>query len=182
MTELNQLRAILPEILKHEGGYSFDADDPGGETYMGIARKYHKKWEGWNFIDAYKVNNTLKRNDFIISPELMGLVAAFYFERFYKPLNISGLDLRIQLNIFDFAVNAGKVRAVKLTQKIVGVTQDGKCGPITKQAIDSFKGDFAGLYKQSRVDFYTTLANRKPKLRKFLKGWINRVNNLKIEL
>ncbi len=26
------------KVMGHEGGYSHDSDDPGGETYRGIAR------------------------------------------------------------------------------------------------------------------------------------------------
>ncbi|KKK46716.1 hypothetical protein LCGC14_3162480, partial [marine sediment metagenome] len=27
--------------LQHEGGYSNDSDDVGGETYKGVSRRYH---------------------------------------------------------------------------------------------------------------------------------------------
>ena len=39
--------------MKHEGGYVFDPDDSGGETYKGVARKFHSKWEGWSKIDLH---------------------------------------------------------------------------------------------------------------------------------
>ena len=36
---------------KHEGGYSFDPDDAGGETYKGISRRFNPQWSGWKIID-----------------------------------------------------------------------------------------------------------------------------------
>jgi lysozyme family protein len=33
-------------------------------------------------------------------------------------------------------------------------------------------------FQQERIDFYNRLANQKPVLQKFLKGWVNRVNDL----
>jgi type VI secretion system secreted protein VgrG len=30
--------------MTFEGGYANDPDDAGGETYMGISRRYHPDW------------------------------------------------------------------------------------------------------------------------------------------
>ncbi|MBW1801582.1 MAG: hypothetical protein JRJ85_12745, partial [Deltaproteobacteria bacterium] len=30
-----------------EGGYVFDPDDAGGETYKGISRRFNPSWGGW---------------------------------------------------------------------------------------------------------------------------------------
>ena len=43
--------------MRNEGGYGNDPQDPGGETYRGIARKFHSKWEGWTTIDALDHDN-----------------------------------------------------------------------------------------------------------------------------
>ena len=34
-------KKMLSEVLKFECKYSFDKDDAGGETYIGICRKYY---------------------------------------------------------------------------------------------------------------------------------------------
>jgi lysozyme family protein len=44
MAEFNP---ALEKVLSHEGGYVVDPNDPGGETYKGVARKIHSKWDGW---------------------------------------------------------------------------------------------------------------------------------------
>jgi lysozyme family protein len=37
-------------------------------------------------------------------------------------------------------------------------------------------------FQQERIDFYNRLANQKPVLKKFLKGWLARVNDLSKEI
>ena len=44
----------IPKLLKKEGGYVNNPADRGGETYKGIARKYHKSAFMWTLIDRYK--------------------------------------------------------------------------------------------------------------------------------
>lgn len=47
-------KKALGLILKNEGGYVFDRDDSGGETYKGIARNMNSKWDGWVIVDIFK--------------------------------------------------------------------------------------------------------------------------------
>lgn len=42
---------IFDELMIIEGGHHHDPDDPGGETYCGISRRYHPYWEGWAMLD-----------------------------------------------------------------------------------------------------------------------------------
>ena len=45
---------IHQSLLRDEGLYDNDVDDPGGETYKGIARSKDKNWSGWVVIDQAK--------------------------------------------------------------------------------------------------------------------------------
>ncbi len=47
-------KTAIEATLKAEGGYVNDPDDPGGETYKGIARNRNSKWSGWTHIDLLK--------------------------------------------------------------------------------------------------------------------------------
>jgi hypothetical protein len=51
---MSEFQPALQKVLAHEGGYVNDPDDPGGETYKGIARNMHSKWGGWVYIDLCK--------------------------------------------------------------------------------------------------------------------------------
>ncbi|RZK56482.1 MAG: hypothetical protein EOO59_09755, partial [Hymenobacter sp.] len=50
----------FPTLLANEGGYCHDLQDPGGETYRGIARASNPQWGGWPAIDAVKDHLSLK--------------------------------------------------------------------------------------------------------------------------
>ena len=63
----------LQEVLKNEGGYVNDPDDSGGETYKGIARRFHPDWIGWAYVDNRDFKN----------PNLDKLVSDFYYIKFW---------------------------------------------------------------------------------------------------
>jgi len=60
------------KTILNEGGYKLHnvPDDRGGQTYAGIARRYHPNWPGWRYIDSNDLDN----------PELTKQVRAFYKE------------------------------------------------------------------------------------------------------
>ena len=53
---INFRKAFELVINGYEGKYSNDKDDPGGETYKGIARNMNKDFEGWGIIDNLRGN------------------------------------------------------------------------------------------------------------------------------
>jgi len=100
---------------------------------------------------------------------------------YWKPLNLSGIEnINIALQIFDYAVNVGTSRAVKTAQRLAGVKVDGVIGEITIKAINDMGDIFFQRYTQARKEYYKYLADRKPILKKFLIGWINRIEHTKI--
>ena len=78
----------------------------------------------------------------------------------------AGLDLEV----FDFGVNAGPGEAVKALQKVVGVTADGSIGPITLAACQFKPRDLISQYSAARLAFYKGLNNPE-----FERGWTTRV-------
>jgi len=144
-------------VLKSEGGYVWHKSDPGGETNYGITKL---------FFPDEDIKNLTK----IRAMEL-------YYKYYWKPMRLDGINSEpLVLQIFDMGVNAGKSRAIKMIQKIVGVETDGYCGPITKAHINSHEAPLE-LFKQARRNYYTNLAKRKPEMKVFLKGWLARVDN-----
>lgn len=147
-------------ILRHEGGYVNHPADPGGETNMGIAKKFYPDLDIKN----------LTREEAI----------EIYYHDYWQRLNLTGIRSRSAvLEIFDMGVNAGLRTAVKLAQKLTGAFADGVIGEETVEKINSFPADFTELYKARRKIHYIELARRKPVLSVFLKGWLNRVDDCK---
>ena len=123
----------IEKALKNEGGYVFDPDDAGGETFAGIARRYHKIWKGWKIIDNYKKEFNLPKdkkqfNDKCFSDKkLMALVHSFYKDNFWDPFKLDLIpSFDIAFLIFDTAINMGLVKAIKFAQQAVGLKETGK--------------------------------------------------------
>lgn len=156
----------LAVVLKHEGGYVNDPDDPGGETYKGIARKMNPKWGGWALID---------RKDFS-NPSLSELVESFYRDSYWEP--IRGAQITSQLiaeSVFDFAVNAGVRTTVALAQAVVDVPTDGDFGPATLAAIEGIDEDhFLSDFTIAKIARYISIVKKRPTSKKYFYGWVCR--------
>ena len=162
----------VARVLKNEGGYTDDPDDIGNWTPDG-----ELKGTNYGIAALYFPKEDIKGMTIERAKEL-------YYEYFWIPSNLEGIwDQELVLQIFDFGINAGRGRSVRLIQKLVEVEQDGQCGPITTGAINYFhpvcKSGYCytllDLFKNARVTYYRDLVNRIPKRQKFLKGWLNRI-------
>jgi lysozyme family protein len=79
---------------------------------------------------------------------------------------------------FDFGVNSGPARAVKVLQRLVGAPEDGNAGPMTLAAVESYKGGVRKLIKdycEARMDFLRGLTNPKTGFPVNGRGWTIRV-------
>lgn len=103
-------------------------------------------------------------------------VKNFYFTNFWHIVKGDKIaDQRVADSIFDFAVNVGALRAVTITQRIVGATDDGIAGPETLAKLNSQDAElFALRFAIEKVIYYISLVGRLPNQEKFLVGWINR--------
>lgn len=95
--------------MENEGGYVLHEveGDRGGQTYAGIARKFHPDWVGWKYIDDGNVS----------SQKIKSIVKSYYEENFW--VSIAGYHINnhaVAESIFDFAVNAGVKTASRLAQ------------------------------------------------------------------
>lgn len=164
-------------VLQAEGGYVFDPNDSGSETYRGISRSNFPQWIGWELIDNHK---PLKRGEFINSGILDNAVDVFYKNNFWDNLKADKIDSqRVATYEYDFYVNAGR-NAVKELQKVLGVQADGLIGAGTLGAIsDSGEGLLLFLHN-ARIDYYKRIGTGNNE--RFLKGWLHRCNYLYSQL
>lgn len=161
-------KAAFEIMIHNEGGYRLHTvqGDRGGQTYAGIARKYHPYWPGWRIIDTTGTNNA----------ELTKMVREFYKVNFWYRINGDLIESQaVASTIFDFAVNAGPQVAAKLAQIVVGATPDGAIGPKTLAELNKAPdGSFSARYALAKVARYAKIVNRDRSQAKFLLGWINR--------
>lgn len=152
--------------MGNEGGYKLTdiPGDSGGQTYAGIARRFHPNWPGWAYIDRKEIPPT-------------AMVRTFYRDSFWVPIGGDQIaDQHIAHTIYDFGVNADPRVAVKLAQVVIGVTPDGSAGPVTLAALNrADPTTFHMAYALAKIKRYMDIVNRNRTQSKFLAGWINRV-------
>lgn len=167
--------AAFAETMKAEGGYVNDPDDPGGETYMGIARKRNPKWDGWVNIDILKTKNNFPKNldnDKEIQDKVKQLYEVNYWD---KVLGDQITDQDVAESIFDFAVNAGPRTSSKLAQIAVGAKVDGVIGPNTLKLINAEdKKTFLAVFALAKISRYVHICEANKTSRKYFFGWVRR--------
>ena len=161
----------LKFILQWEGGFVDDPDDHGGRTNEGITQKaYHAYLESHGRSDSDVKNITDAE------------VADIYRSSYWLIARCDKLSSELSFCHFDTAVNMGSNRAAKILQRASGCPEDGEIGTKTLDAcaaIDEKKAIIA--YCDIRDGLYHAFAS-KPNQTKFLKGWMNRLNSLRVVL
>ena len=162
----------METLLTHEGGYSNDPKDHGGETFRGIARRWFPKWEGWRIIDKHTNKEAL-----INDPEVTSLVYEFYKKYFWDRLHASEIESEFTADLlFNLSVNIGKRTVIKKAQRVAGVKADGIIGPVTIAAINNTDTDkFVYHFLLEVIELYVQLGKTQPH---YLRGWMNRAISL----
>lgn len=154
----------LAFVLRSEGGNDDDPADHGGRTSRGITQREYTAW---------LTENNRPNGD--VWKASAGEVSAIYYEEYWQPL-CNTLPVGIDYLYFDMAVNAGPVRATILLQRSLGVTADGRIGPVTRQTITRANSQsLIAMYTAVKQDFYRSL--HQPR---FLKGWLNRCREVMV--
>lgn len=178
----------LKFVLKHEGGFIANRNDPGGATNDGISLR----WLEQAGIDVNLDGHIDLKDIEQITPENAAQIYKEYWWDKYKYYLID--NVFIAAKIFDLAVNMGAVEAHKLAQRAVNsfscypdilkktLIIDGKLGDQTISNINAIctKGMSNQLLcniKQQACAFYNNLVKEKPNLDVFLNGWLARVND-----
>lgn len=178
------------KTMGHEGRYANDPDDAGGETYMGISRRYHPHWDGWNIIDDKKGLGF--PTNLAASKELDMEVMDFY-EAIYWDVNL--LDevpsQSIANEMFDTGVNMGVSRATKFLQKSLNflnrngslfeeLIEDGDFGTKTLDAVKIILSHNDELVLLTMMNVlqgchYMKYMKKSPVQEKYARGWFKRV-------
>ena len=162
----------LKIVLGNEGGLVDDKADRGGRTNFGITQKTLD-----DFCRA--TGRTLKPVD-QLTDEDVELIYAGYWKDCRADYLPEGLDLCV----FDCAVNSGAGRAIKLLQRALGVDEDGVYGKQTSDALreELRIGSIAEVceqYLKLRADFYGSIVANDIRQKRFINGWLNRLDHLR---
>ena len=189
--------------LGHEGLYSNDPNDSGGETYKGISRKHNPTWPGWqhidNFINVFKLIQGNELNSGLSKIlNLQTEVTKFYFDNYWVKAKLNNLPQPIANEIFDTGVNQGLNRAVSYFQKSLNILnndqndypdikEDGILGDRTLDIFHAYMkvpksgrselrniSTIVKLLNGLQLNSYINFVVAKPSQERFMYGWINR--------
>lgn len=123
---------IAREIVRREGGYVNDPDDPGGATKYDVTIHTMRRLGLDLTIDGRVDEQDVKA---LSEGEAVEIFKTHYFN---KP-KIAQLPVPLQSSVFDMYVNAGG-NAVKILQRLLvkfnqSVSVDGQLGPQTIKAV-----------------------------------------------
>ena len=164
-------KELIPIIKKWEGGYVNDPDDSGGATNKGVTLATFRTWFGAN-----KTVNDLKA----LTDEQWIYI---FLNGYWNQCKASEINNQSVANIIvDWAWASGPKTAIKKVQSIVGTDIDGIVGPKTLAAINNAEPrQLFNKIKAARLQFVENLAEQRPKDKKFLQGWKNRINSFFFE-
>lgn len=166
----------LSQVLRHEGGYVNDPDDPGGETYKGIARTRNAAWSGWVRVDVLKNGRGFPEN-LNADEQLQAAVRDLYEVNYWHRIRGDEIESQeVAQSIFDFAVNAGVITSSKLAQFICGAIVDGVIGEQTAGQLNAMDDKiFLPRFALGKIARYVNICDKNQKMRKYFFGWIRRV-------
>ncbi len=139
---MNNFQEAFDRTMRHEGEYSDDRKDMGGETFRGISRVYWPGWSGWHVVDRYKRDPDLTC---FRKSGIADMVQSFYKVNFWYRIQgdqLAAISPEVAYEVFDTAVNLDVPDAVKFLQTALNMQRmatrafpelavDGKLGPKT---------------------------------------------------
>lgn len=156
--------ALLPRILKREGGFVDRKADRGGATNKGVTQAVY---------DAYRTGAGLAARS--VRELADAEAAAIYREQYWVAARCGELPAELRDIHFDSAVNHGVRRAAILLQRAAGVEDDGVIGPQTLAAAAINPELTRARYVAARYRFYGAIIERDRSQLEFIVGWMARM-------
>lgn len=167
------VKVLLPYILKWEGGFVNDPDDRGGATNKGVTIATWKRVgydkDGDRDIDVQdlkllSVDDVCNR---VLKPH--------YWDRWQADKIKSQKIANI---LVDWVWGSGKY-GITIPQRLLGVSQDGVVGEKTLKAINDADPDkLFDMIFEARKKYLHDIVNSRPANKKFLRGWLNRLEDI----
>lgn len=173
-------------------GYGYDPVDSGGDTMVGVT------------LDTFKAYRKIKKKN---APSVKDLKAISYEEwldilksMFWDKMQADKINNQSIANLCVNTVWGSGAGYIKIIQGVLGVKQDGIVGPITLGKINRWNPQsalfdklwhrrqqfFNDIVARSIADFEHKLGRKATNLellrctkKRFLKGWMNRLNDFK---
>jgi lysozyme family protein len=158
----------LEFVLKWEGGYSNHPDDLGGATNKGITQK---RYDQFRLSKKHPIMNV----KFILDYEVKEIYETYYWD----VVRSKYLQAPLGLVMFDTSVNFGPAGAIRRLQKALNVPVTGLWTEDISDVVHKCDGYKIALsICNMRKAWRLYRVEKSPKQKVFLKGWLNRDNDL----
>ena len=172
------LNNFIPFILKWEGGYVNDPNDLGGKTNMGVTLK---TWQnvGYDKNDDGVIDEEDLKQVFI--QDVIECVLRPHFWNRWKADQIHNQSIADIL--VDWLWLSGDT-AITTTQRMLNIDPDKEVGEETLVAINDYpdQRELFDRIKAERAAYIERICKNRPTNRRFKKGWMNRLNDIRFTL
>jgi lysozyme family protein len=169
-------KKLVPYILKWEGGLVNDPIDRGGLTNKGIT------FETYTALAQRVLGIAPTQANFrAMTKEQASLFVKYFFDIATGGNTVRSEQIAFILTNWHWGSGKGGLISFQkmLNQKFgAGLKEDGVIGPKTVAVINSINS--SKLYNEAikwRADFFRAIAKNDPSQNRFLKGWLNRLND-----
>lgn len=159
-------KILKPFILKWEGGFVNDPNDSGGATNKGVTLATYRRYKGESAtVDDLKA---------ITDADWTNIFKQMYWDKFKADEIASQTVANLCVDWFWMS----GTKAIKYVQRLIYADEDGIVGKQTLARLNA-KGESLVLdIYNCRKDFYHRIVASRPSQKRFLRGWINRLNAL----
>lgn len=170
----SKFASIIDKCIAHEGKYTNDPDDRGGETKFGITGIFMEEYK-----EALPDRRAIPINKLTIED------AKRLYKAMWDRYNLGYIkNKNLAYTLFDYMINSYAGTVAKRVQKIlntqgVSLKIDGHIGIKSLEAIE--KSDPQWLVDEilkNRQQSYRSIVEASPAQSKFYAGWINRLNSI----
>jgi len=178
VVDMTRFESCLCFVLNMEGGLSDDPSDRGGRTNLGITEGTLARARRDGLAHEGSVDSLTRE-----------VARAIYEAYFWKPCRCGEMPAPIDLALFDAAVHMGTTTAARQVQRALNLlgaepplAEDGIVGPRTLAAArglpEKWRPRAARVAIAVRSATLLEIVTRSSSQRRFLAGWLNRLDRL----
>lgn len=175
---MTRFDSCLEFVLKMKGGLTDDPADRGGRTNLGITGQTLARARKDRIAKADTVDGLTRE-----------VAAAIYRAYYWNTCRCGDLPAPMDLAVFDAAVHMGTGTAAMQVQRALNLlgaepalAEDGIVGPRTLEAARRLPGKWrlraARVALAVRSAALLAIVSRAPSQRRFLAGWLNRLDRV----
>ena len=166
------IKILAPFVKKWEGGFVNNPTDKGGATNMGVTIT---TFEAYCRKKEYP-RPTVERLKRLTDKEWMDVLKTMYWDRWKADAILSQKVANI---LVDWVWCSGS-HGIFIPQRLLGIKADGIVGEKTIHALNAQKPDkFFQAVFDARKRFLNDITISRPTNKRFLKGWLNRLEDIK---